>query len=227
MISEFRDALRTVNPARYLWETRYYIAAAVLLFVLCIVAGAAFYSSAPAETRDQDFKQAAEQVTRGKSSDPAILTVQVFANNVLVALMQTAGGLLWGIVPLYGTVMNAKMIGLLYAELVAYMGFADGSIYMAAGILPHGVFELAAYWTCVGMGLKLGAYAITGSIADIKAWYRNTPKQERDAATATRDVAFYGQLANIAVVFVAVIVPLLAVAAVVECYVTPIILGLV
>jgi uncharacterized membrane protein SpoIIM required for sporulation len=76
-------------------------------------------------------------------------------------------------------------------------------LLFAAGILPHGIFELSAVFLSVSATLKAGALLVT-------------PQQDKSL----------GELLLVALadwfrVFIGVALPLLAVAAVVEVFVTP------
>lgn len=91
---------------------------------------AAYYSSAPA----QDF------------------TSRVFTNNVWVATMAIAFGVLLGIPVVYVLFQNALNVGIAGGLLTA-----NGQAGQFFGlILPHGMLELTAVFVACGLGLKLG-----------------------------------------------------------------------
>lgn len=93
-----------------------------------------------------------------------------------------------------GVLGGASLVG--YSPLVVF----------AAGILPHGIFELTAVFLAAAAMFKVGAQLVT-------------PQAESSLGEAV-----LLSLADWLRVFVGVVVPLLAVAAVIEVYITPIII---
>ena len=78
----------------------------------------------------------------------------------------------------------------------------------ASGILPHGIFELTAVFLAAAAMFKVGAQLVT-------------PQTERSLGEV-----LLLSLADWLRVFIGIVVPLLAVAAVVEVYVTPLLFKL-
>lgn len=93
-----------------------------------------------------------------------------------------------------GVLGGASLVG--YSPLVVF----------AAGILPHGIFELTAVFLAAAAMFKVGAQLVT-------------PQAESSLGEAV-----LLSLADWLRVFVGVVVPLLAVAAVIEVYITPIVI---
>jgi stage II sporulation protein M len=76
-------------------------------------------------------------------------------------------------------------------------------LLLLAGVLPHGVFELSAVFLATAAMLKAGALLVT-------------PQSDKSLGET-----LLISLANWFRVFVGLVVPLLAIAAVIEIYVTP------
>jgi uncharacterized membrane protein SpoIIM required for sporulation len=102
---------------------------------------------------------------------------------------------------------NFALIGgvLGIANLIGFSPF----LLFAAGILPHGMFELLAITIATAALLRVGALLVT-------------PNTERSLGET-----FLLSLSDWFKVFVSVVLPLLAVAAVIEIYVTPLFIKLV
>jgi uncharacterized membrane protein SpoIIM required for sporulation len=98
-------------------------------------------------------------------------------------------------------IANIALVGgiLGAAELVGYSPW----LVFAAGILPHGIFELPAIFLATAAMLKVGAQLVT-------------PQADKSLGET-----LLLSLADWCRVFVGVVLPLLAVAALVEIYVTP------
>ena len=126
-----------------------------------------------------------------------VRTTVVFLLLGLVSFGTLGLTLFIGNVALVGGVMGAaQLVG--YSPLLAF----------AAGILPHGVFELTAVFLATAAMLKVGAQLVT-------------PQTDKSLGEI-----FLLSLADWCRVFVGVVVPLLAIAAVVEIYITPLLIKL-
>ena len=141
------------------------------------------------------------------SDDGGINLPALLGNNLRATLVAAA----LGIVPfVYLTVlplaMNAAVIG---AVLAASSAMGAGLWQMVVlGLLPHGVFELPAILLGMAMGLRL--------CAGLSAAIRKKPGAPRPEELLPQLVRQY----------VCFCLPLLTVAAVVETFVTPVLMGL-
>ena len=102
-----------------------------------------------------------------------------------------------GNIALVGGVMGA-------ASLVGYSPL----LTFVAGVLPHGIFELSAVFLATAAMLKVGAQLVT-------------PQTEKSLGEV-----LLISLADWFRVFIGIVVPFLAVAAVIEIYVTPLLIKL-
>lgn len=128
--------------------------------------------------------------------DGSFNVLALFANNLRAMVL----GILYGFIPfLY---LPALALGVNAAILGMLASLIDGQWLLAAGILPHGIFELPALFLSLAAGLCL--------CKNINAYIR---KNEKGIMKPL--------LLNILRVTVLLVLPLLVIAAVMETYVTP------
>jgi len=128
----------------------------------------------------------------------------LFNNIRATALMYLAGLSSFGVLGIMFYLINVGLIGAV-VSLFAYFGKPPILVF-AAGILPHGIFEIPA--------LMLSAAAVlhmSGALV--------TPNAGRSLGEVIIDL-----IANWARIFVGLILPLLCLAAVIETYITPLII---
>jgi uncharacterized membrane protein SpoIIM required for sporulation len=129
----------------------------------------------------------------------------IFFNNIkATALMFLVGVASFGVLGILFYLLNVGIIGGVLS-LFAYLGVPPLLLF-SAGILPHGMFELPAL-------LLSGAAVLRMAVALV------TPQTGKSMGEI-----FISQIADWAKVFIGIIIPLLLMAALVETYVTPIIL---
>ncbi|MCR4427259.1 MAG: stage II sporulation protein M [Firmicutes bacterium] len=190
---------------RALFGFRRYLVFAAVLFVTCVIVGYRGFSdssgSLPWIFRSLvRLKEVLESVT------PGWRVVILFWNNLKVTLISLAFGWILGIVPILGIAVNGVLIGA-GAKLLVVRGTMPLHV-VALGLLPHGLFELPAFLIGQAMGLRIGLFAPV-------VW----------AGRASR--ADLGRIvAESAAILVLVVVPLLAVAALMELGVSPSVLRL-
>ena len=89
-------------------------------------------------------------------SDPFYASLFVFINNFVSSFQMLVLGLFLGLSPLFTLLLNGSLLGALGSQLTAEnVPFT----FFLAGLLPHGIPELAAFFICAAMGLKLGVHA--------------------------------------------------------------------
>lgn len=86
-----------------------------------------------------------------------LISAAIMANNIKVAVMAFAGGILIGLVTFYALYMNGLMLGVLTGF---FAGRRHGVDFWAT-ILPHGVTELTAICIAGGAGLLLASALIS------------------------------------------------------------------
>lgn len=129
----------------------------------------------------------------------------LFFNNFVATGMSVVAGVVPFIfVPLAALALNASIVGMISAIMAAS---GQGGLYeLAVSVAPHGVFEIPALLIGAAMGCTL--------CVDISA--RILYKR--------REMSFLALLSEVARLSVLVVVPLLAVAAMLEAYLTPVLM---
>jgi len=134
-----------------------------------------------------------------KSLPPLAMMLLIFLNNAFKSLLALVLGLGLGIIPLIFVAGNGLIVGLL-AQIVSK---EQGTLFVFAALLPHGIIEVPMILISAGIGLRLGYLmflSLMGEKTDIKQELRV-------------GIRFYMR----------VILPLLFVAAIIETFVTPLI----
>jgi len=127
---------------------------------------------------------------------PSVLAFKIFVNILGACLLLFLGGASFGVVTIAVLMFNGMVIG---AILEVVRG-QEGLLYVAAAILPHGIFEIPSFLLAGAFGLLLGQ-------ALMMEW-----QGYGDAADAAHRLWSR---------FVRIVVPLLAIAAIVEAFITP------
>lgn len=136
----------------------------------------------------------------GEISYPLLLL-----NNVKAGLIGLGLGLIpFLFLPLLAIISNSAVVGL----VLAYGAGGTAPLWkvIVFGILPHGIFELTAVFLCYGMGLVL-CWSLTKIIIG-----------------RGRSIRFKALVANCLRVILIFVLPLFAVAAAIETWITPLLL---
>jgi stage II sporulation protein M len=178
------------------------ITVTVLLFLVAIVIGWIGTAHNPEignELLQMFQKEIVGQIT---ISNPIDMCLNIFANNLEACILLFLGGASFGILTMVILSLNGIVIGAI-TEIISK---GHSVIFIAAAIVPHGIFEIPAFIIASALGFHLGQSLIA-------EWY--------GAADTAIDAA---RLARLFLMFV---VPLIAVAAVVEAFITPAIIHIV
>ncbi|MCR5134996.1 MAG: stage II sporulation protein M [Clostridiales bacterium] len=185
-------------------DLRWIFLGTIVFFIAFIVLTDLFFNNHPEEMKQviDTFSATVEEI----SPDGEISAPHLFLNN----LRACAVAVLLGLIPfLFVTALtliaNAAVMGAVGA-MYRMTGRSVAVMYLA-GILPHGIFELPAILLSISMGLYI-CYCLVKRICEGR-YNRGIVKKA---------------LANSLRTFLCLIVPLLAVAALIETYVTPILL---
>ncbi|MDP1547257.1 MAG: stage II sporulation protein M [Anaerolineales bacterium] len=158
-------------------------------------------ANAPAEEVErlkENFRELPDlAVLRGQINAPFLF----FNNTRAVALMLLAGLFSFSVLGILIYMVNIALIGGLYAML-ALLGMPAAEIYLA-GVLPHGILEIPALLFGGAAVLYVGAGIVT-------------PQVGKSMGEVVIEL-----LADWAKIFIGLILPLLAAAALIETYVTP------
>lgn len=82
----------------------------------------------------------------------------LFFNNLFASLRVIFLGVILGIPPLFGLLINGSILGIVTATLAEQN--IPPLLFLTLGILPHGILELPAFLISAAFGLKLGYHLL-------------------------------------------------------------------
>lgn len=113
----------------------------------------------------------------------------IFSNNITSSISALFLGIFFGVFPLFNALFNGALLGYVYSKAVVFEGYA-----VIWRLFPHGIFELPAIFISLGLGVHVGA-----------AWF----------GPHKRKVIFQRWKESMKV-FLTIVLPLLALAAIIE-----------
>ena len=182
----------------YRRKLRPYLAISMALFIAGGLLGAlaTFYAPHIAQYFNQNV---GEFVKLFRALPKLALAAAIFLNNTIKALLVIVGGLALGLFPVIFLLANGAALGFVLSASMQSRGLLTALL----AILPHGIFELPAIFLATGMGLLLGRCAIRKLLCP-------------DALSIRSELTLALRF------FVRIVVPLLAIAALVESFLTSI-----
>lgn len=185
----------------YLRELRPYLIASIIFFAIGTAIGAAVASRFPG-LADQFGDSIAGFLKTFRDLPKAQLAAAIFLNNSVKTLAAILLGLAVGIVPALFLVVNGVVLGVVFF----LSSYSRGVWLSLLSILPHGIIELTGVFLGTAIGLLLGNVVL-------KRMLRRSDAEIRPALS--RALRFYA----------IVIVPMLLVAAMIEAFITTVIVG--
>jgi stage II sporulation protein M len=178
------------------------ITVVVLLFLVAIIVG--WIGSAHDPEIGNELLQMFQREIAGQItiSDPVNMCINIFANNLDACILLFLGGASFGIL----TIAILSLNGIVIGAVTEIISKGHPAIFIVAAILPHGIFEIPAFIIASALGFLMGQSLIA-------EWY------------GAADSAF--EAARLARLFLLFVIPLIAVAAVVEAFITPVIIQIV
>jgi stage II sporulation protein M len=134
--------------------------------------------------------------------NPYDMFPKLFANNLEACLLLFLGGASFGIITIFIMSLNGIVIG----AVMEIISKDHSAAFVAAALLPHGIFEIPAFIISGALGILLAQSLVA-------EWYGSG-----DTAVAAQAYAR---------VFLAFVLPLVFIAAGVEAFITPVIIHLV
>ena len=202
--------MKTTLSLKEAWST-YYRRDFFRLWIIFLVTGIGSYflfrTVIDPRQVDEILAQLGESFeSRGLTFDSSAreTMIALFVNNTRVTLFAFLLGMIPLFIPYVFVVINAAVIGLV-AMLVGFSGESVIRV-LVLGILPHGITELSAIILGAAMGLSLNRHI----------WKKIRGKETH--------ITFNALFVAGVKMFVFIAVPLLALSAVIEAYVTPILL---
>ncbi|RZB29314.1 MAG: stage II sporulation protein M [Candidatus Argoarchaeum ethanivorans] len=187
------------NDMQYLRTLGSYFLAIIVIFIISLAAGYCypFYFPEEATASFEDIGGMFEWIT---ALHPVLLMLAIFANNALKSFAALLLGLGFGIIPVLFVASNGFIVGL----VVNLSSKTEGLLFTVAAITPHGIIEIPMILLSAAIGLRLGCLmfsVIKGKTADIKYEVK-------------KSVTFYLHW----------IMPLLFLSALIECFITPLVI---
>jgi stage II sporulation protein M len=180
----------------YLRSSRKYILIMTVIFVISVIAGfvASLKDLGISENYLDMLKESFGWI---KDLHPIGIMLVIFLNNAVKSLLSIVLGAGLGIIPVIFVGGNGVLLGLVANQVSG----EQGALFVLAAILPHGIMEIPMILISSGLGLRLG-YLMYSSIMG----------KETDMKT---------ELAQSLRIYMRIVVPLLFVSALVETFVTP------
>ncbi len=146
-------------------NNRSWLIMAVAIFM--IFALVFYFSSSNSENEvdevfDSQLAQIQEMVTFIIDNQPIVSALLIFMNNYISMAQMLIFGVVAGISPLITLGLNGAIVGL----LLSLSAGSDLTLLqiIVFGILPHGIFELFAFFLCGAIGLKFGYHCVASPL---------------------------------------------------------------
>jgi len=185
----------------YLKSIGVFIGLSVFIFGLTTVMG--YYAAAVDPELASNWTKELEMLKWILDQPPILIMIIIFLKNLLASAMAMLLGLGLGLIPLMVVTSNGFLLGIVGYAAVQKAGF----LFLAAGILPHGIIELPVVLVSIAIGFRLG-YLLALTLA----------KEKVDISGETR-MAIHFLWRWVA--------PLLFLAAAIETFITPIAISVV
>jgi len=193
--------MNRVERRAYLRELRPYLIASILFFAVGAIIGAAVASRLPG-LADHFGDSVTGFLKTFRGLPKPQLAAAIFLNNSVKTLAAILLGLVIGIVPALFLVVNGVVLG-----VVLFLSSHSRGLWPSLlSILPHGVIELAAVFLGTAIGLMLGDFVLKRLLRKSHA---------KIGAELGRAMRFFSL----------VIIPMLLAAALIEAFVTAVIIG--
>ena len=182
----------------YLYSLRRYLIAITAIFLISLIMGLIVAVGNPGLS-DNYLEILKRSFGWIKTLNPVTIVFVIFLNNAIKSLVAIILGVGLGIIPVLFVAGNGVILSIL-ADTVSRQ---QGTLFVIAALLPHGIIEVPMILISAGIGLRLGDVvysSLKGMKVDIK-----------------------GELYAGLGFYIRKIVPLLFVAAMIETFVTPVI----
>ena len=149
-------------------DNRSWLVLATAIFMICAVAfylGTAYSEPVDDQAMDSQLGMLQELFAFLIEAKPLVSALLVFMNNFLSMAQMLILGVLAGISPLFTLGINGALVGVLLS-LSVQEGIPLLPLIML-GIMPHGIFELFAFFLCGAIGLKFGYHCVASPLPGI------------------------------------------------------------
>ncbi|MFA4955553.1 MAG: stage II sporulation protein M [Candidatus Methanoperedens sp.] len=189
--------LKNLNKEfEYLKSSRKYILIMTVIFIISVIAGlvASLKDLGLSENYLDMLKESFGWI---KDLHPIGIMLVIFLNNALKSLLSIVLGVGLGIIPVIFIGGNGLLLGIVANQVSS----EKGALFVLAAILPHGIMEIPMVLISSGLGLRLG-YIMYSSIMG-------------------KETDMRSELMQSLRIYMRIVVPLLFVSAVIETFVTP------
>ena len=138
---------------RFVYEVKLFLSMSTSLFVLSLIAGMAMAAPTGMVPYVMEPLRRVAELLRG--APPPLQAMLIFLNNALKALLNVLLGPLLGIYPLFFVLLNGFVLG---TTISYFIQLGMGHLLLA--LLPHGAIEIPAMLVSSAMGFRLAAVAI-------------------------------------------------------------------
>ena len=190
---------------KFISITRSYFPLSLLLFFCFFLFGVLFSSLYPA-LAGKEFKEIQETLSLLFNLGPIEMALFIFFNNSIKILIAILLGVLFAVPTIFFLILNGWALGYVSGLIYPDIGLT-GLFY---SLFFHGIFELTALFIGTSLGFWIGV-----------SIYREIKERGETLSQSimlTINIFFREKIAFVMDVFFYVIVPLLAVAAVIETY---------
>lgn len=179
----------------YLKSIHIFVGMSVFIFGLTAVMG--YYAAAVDPELASQWTKELEMLKWILDQPPILIMIIIFLKNLLASAMAMLLGLGLGLIPLLVVTSNGFLLGIVGYAAVQKAGL----LFLAAGILPHGIIELPCVLVSIAIGFRLG-YLLALTLA----------KEKADLSGETKRAVHF---------LVRYVAPLLFLAAAIETFITP------
>ncbi len=166
-----------------------------ILILTCVIGGFTVHAD-PSVGESMVAMMNDEVFNSIQSENPAVVAFNIFANNTQTSVILLIGGASFGLITTLILSFNGFVIGI----VIEYVRQEQGLYVILAGILPHGIFEIPALLLAGMFGLLIGE----------ELWRE---------LHGTGDTILVAQ--QMGKQFLAYVLPLLGIAAIIEGFITP------
>lgn len=185
---------------QYLKDLRKEIGIVSLLFLLSAAIGYVVAIMHP-EMAMQSLEELEGLVDLLKNLSPIEIMFLIFLNNSIKSLFILVLGVFFGVVPLLFIAYNGYFLGIFSHKIL----MEQSLLYLAGGLLPHGIIEIPMVVISAAVGIRLGLKVIA-------AFKGESVSLKEEMLTGIKFFFYW-------------VMPLLFIAAVVETFITSAIIG--
>ena len=187
---------------QYLYGLKKYILFSSYVFAVAVLGGYIFAQNYPSETQ-MLIEEIKSMFIFEEEPTSLELFLFIFENNVSKLFLLLPLGIFAGLLPLFSVFTNGLILGV-FAQIVSSN---ISWTFLFLGIMPHGIIEIPVLIIASAIGIRIGKVAV----------FRLFSKKESLISELSKALKF----------FVLILVPLIFIAALIEAFVTTLLLEMV